>query len=182
MTMVEIGSRVDNFEAPMVKGEQEGEEFTLADTINVEGFTLEDVLGDGPIVLAFFPGVYTPVCRDELCEFRDSYEEFVEFDARVYGISVDTPFAQNQFINDYELNFPLLSDRPIHLIEEFDVVYDEFTHLEDLGYKYDEAFRIPKRSVFVLDEEGNVTYKWVSDDPTNLPDIDEIKEAVGDTH
>lgn len=180
--MMEEGSHVPNFEAPMVKGKHAGEDFTLADTINVEEFFLDEVLGDGPIVLVFFPGVYTPVCRDELCKFRDAFEDFKELDTAIYGISVDTPFAQNQFIDDYDLNFLLLSDNSGELIEKFNAVYDDFSHLEEFGYEYSGTLEIPKRSVFVLDEGGNVTYKWVSDDPTSLPDINEVKQAVTNIH
>jgi peroxiredoxin len=37
---------------------------------------------------------------------------------------------------------------------------------------------IANRAVFVVDEDGTVTYTWVADDPTNEPDYDELIEAV----
>ena len=40
------------------------------------------------------------------------------------------------------------------------------------------GLRASKRSVFVLDKEGNVRYKWVSEDPGVEPDYERVKEEV----
>ncbi|MDY7082527.1 MAG: redoxin domain-containing protein [Halobacteria archaeon] len=157
--MVELNQKAPNFTVPKVDAEEVG------------SFTLENALGDGPIVLAFFPGAFTSVCEEEMCEFRDSLGEFNELNAQVYGVSVDGPFAQQAFINQNDLNFPLLSDFDKRVIDDYDVV------LEDLAGIYGP---VAKRAVFVLDSEGEVTYKWVSDDPGVLPDFDDVKQAVED--
>jgi peroxiredoxin len=38
---------------------------------------------------------------------------------------------------------------------------------------------IANRAVFVLDDDGTVTYRWLADDPTNEPDYGEILDAIG---
>jgi peroxiredoxin len=45
--------------------------------------------------------------------------------------------------------------------------------IEELG-----LYGIANRAVFVVDETGTVTYRWVADDPTNEPDYEELLEAV----
>ncbi|MGC8558630.1 MAG: redoxin domain-containing protein, partial [Nitrososphaeria archaeon] len=65
---------------------------------------------DNNIVLAFFPGAFTSVCTKEMCTFRDSMAKFNKINAKVFGISVDPPFALNAFAKSNNLNFDLLSD------------------------------------------------------------------------
>ena len=79
---IELGQRAPDFTAPCGDGTQ------------VQQFTLSQELGDKNIVLAFFPLAFTPVCTDELCEFRDHLAQLGQLDAKVLGISVDSPFTQ----------------------------------------------------------------------------------------
>ncbi|MDY6776234.1 MAG: redoxin domain-containing protein [Halobacteria archaeon] len=146
------GDTAPRFRVPMADGD-------------VGEFDLEDT--DGTVVLAFFPGAFTPVCTDEMCEMRDSLSEFDDLGAEVYGVSVDTPFALNAFRDENDLNFPLLSDFDKEVIDEYGVRMEELAGLHGLA----------KRSVFVIDDR-EVVYRWVSDDPSVLPDFDEIKDAV----
>jgi len=141
----------------------------LATQDDVDEMTLSDETGDGPVVLAFFPGAFTGVCTDEMCEFRDSLAEFESLGASVYGVSVDGPFAQQAFAEDSDLNFGLVSDFDGEIIEDYDVV------LESLAGVYGP---VAKRSVFVVDDSGAVTYAWVSDDPGVLPEMDDVRAAV----
>lgn len=149
------GERAPDFTLPMSTGE------------DVEDFSLEDALGDSVIVLAFFPGAFTSVCTEEMCEFRDSLDEFEELDAQVLGVSVDTPFALNEYAEKHGLNFNLLSDSYREVIEKYDVVYEDLAGVE-----------VADRAVFVIDEDGYVRYRWVGEDLGVLPDIDEINGVV----
>ncbi len=158
--MVQEGESAPDFTAP------------LATQDDVDEVTLSDELGDGPVVLAFFPGAFTSVCEEEMCEFRDSLADFESLDASVFGVSVDGPFAQQAFAEANDLNFGLVSDFGGDIIADYDVV------LESLAGIYGP---VAKRSVFVLDENGEVTYRWVSDDPGVLPEFDEVRAAVEET-
>lgn len=157
----------------MVEVDQQAPDFTApqATRDDVGNFSLSEALGDGPVVLAFFPAAFTGGCTDEMCSLRDSLGEFEDVGAAVYGVSVDGPFTLQEFAGDNDLNFPLLSDFDRTVIEKYDVVLDSLV---------DVYGPVAKRSVFVLDEDGVVRYRWVSDDPGVLPDVDEIKEAVED--
>jgi peroxiredoxin len=75
--------------------------------------------GTGTTVLAFFPGAFTGVCTEEMCEFRDSMSEFQKLDAEVVGVSVDTPFALEEFAEQNNLDFTLVSDTGKEISEQY---------------------------------------------------------------
>ena len=121
-------------------------------------------------VIAFFPGAFTGVCTKEMCTFRDVLEEFNSLNANVYAISVDSPFSNKAFKEKNQLNFTVLSDLKKRAIKQFDVVFKNFAFVK--------GYTAAKRSVFVVDTQGIVKYKWITDDPTVEPDYNAVKEAV----
>ncbi len=123
-----------------------------------------------PTVLAFFPGAFTGVCTKEMCTFRDSMAKFNELRAQVIGISIDSPFAQKAFADQNKLNFTLLSDFSRQAVRAYDV--------EDRNFVNGLLPGVAKRSVFVLDKDGRVAYKWVTDTPTVEPNYAEVEAAV----
>ncbi|MFW5929384.1 MAG: redoxin domain-containing protein [Halobacteriota archaeon] len=155
--MVEVDDTAPEFTAPVVTADE------------VSTFSLDEALEDGAVVLAFFPAAFTGGCREELCDFRDSLAEFEDVDASVYGVSVDGPFSLQEFAGDNDFGFALVSDFEREVIESYDVKLDSLAGIYG---------PVAKRSVFVIDADGVVRYRWVSDDPSVLPDVDEIREAV----
>ncbi|MFB6152968.1 MAG: redoxin domain-containing protein [Halodesulfurarchaeum sp.] len=154
--MVREGDRAPDFTAPLADGD-------------VSPFTLSEHLDDAPIVLAFFPGAFTGTCTEEMCTFRDGMANFNDVGATVYGVSVDTPFSLNEFRDQYDLQFGLISDHTKEIIDAYDVVMD----FADMGY-----YGVAKRSVFIVDADGEITYRWVSDDAGVQPDYDVVEEAA----
>jgi len=138
-------------------------------TSDHESFALEDHLGDGPVVLAFFPGAFTPPCTNEMVALQEHLTEFQNAGATVFGISADSPFSQGAFREEHGIEFDLVSDMAGDVIRAYDLEID----IEDLG-----LHGIANRAVFVLDADGTVTYSWVADDPTNEPDYDDLLDAV----
>ncbi|HEY3246963.1 MAG TPA: peroxiredoxin [bacterium] len=133
---------------------------------------LSDVLGR-PTVLLFFPGAFTGVCTKEMCAFRDEMNRFTEMGAQVLAISVDSPFAQAAFRDANRLPFTLLSDFGREAVKAFGV--------EDPNFLKGLMAGVAKRSVFVLDAGGTVTYRWVSENPGVEPNYDEVAAAVQQT-
>jgi peroxiredoxin len=87
----------------------------------------------------------------------------------VYGVSVDSPFSQNAFRDELGLEFDLISDSGKEVIDTYGISMD----FEDLGVP-----GVAKRSVFVVDSDGTVSYAWVSDDPGVEPDYEEVEAAA----
>jgi peroxiredoxin len=138
-------------------------------TSDHEEFSLNEVLGNGPVVLAFFPGAFTPPCTNEMVALQERLDGFDDAGATVLGLSADSPFCLGAFRDEHGLEFDLVSDTSRGAIRDYGVEID----LPDLG-----LHGVANRAVYVLDEEGSITYDWVADDPTNEPDYDEILDAV----
>ena len=65
-------------------------------------------------------------------------------------------------------DFPLLSDYNKEIIPQYGIQYEDLAGFKGLA----------KRSVFVIDQDSTVKYKWVTDDPGVLPDLDEVIAAI----
>lgn len=122
------------------------------------------------VVVAFFPAAFTGVCEKELCTFRDSMAELNGLNAKVVGVSVDAPFANNAFAARNGLEFPLWSDYTREGVRAFGVALENFAGLP--GYV------AAQRSVFVLDETGKVTWEWIAPNPGVEPDYAAVKAAL----
>lgn len=131
-------------------------------------FSLADNLGKKKTVLLFFPFAFTSVCQEELCSVSGGLDQFAALDADVWGISVDSPFAQDAFARNAGITIPLLSDFNKETAAAYDVLYGDL-----LGFK-----GVAKRSAFVVDKNGLVVYSWSSDDPKQLPPFAEIQAAL----
>lgn len=138
-------------------------------TSDHEAFDLGDHLGDGPVVLAFFPGAFTPPCTNEMVALQERLDEFGAAGATVFGVSADSPFSQGAFREEHGIEFDLVSDMAGDAIREYGLEMD----IPNLG-----LYGIANRAVFVVDDDGTVTYSWVADDPTNEPDYEELIAAV----
>ncbi|RQG90281.1 peroxiredoxin [Natrarchaeobius halalkaliphilus] len=155
--MPETGDTAPDFTVPLANGD-------------VDSFTLSAALEEeAPVVLAFFPGAFTGVCTDEMCTFQGRLSAFEAVDASVYGISRDSPFSLNEFREQNDLEFGLLSDFNGEVIGEYGIEMD----FDDLG-----VYGVAKRSVFVVDADGEIVYSWVSDDPGIEPEYAEVEAAV----
>ncbi|MEA5386233.1 redoxin domain-containing protein [Haloarculaceae archaeon H-GB11] len=154
--MVGEGDTAPDFTVPLANGD-------------VDEFTLSEELDDAPIVLAFFPGAFTEVCSHELATFQERLDEFADAGASVYGVSVDSPFSLNAFRDELDLSFDLLSDFEKEVIDEYGIAMD----FDGLG-----VYGVAKRSVFVVDGDGEISYAWVSDDPGVEPDYDDVLDAI----
>ena len=146
----------------------EAPDFQLPD-IDMKMQKLSDYRGK-EIVLAFFPAAESPVCTKEMCAFRDSLDELKNYGAQVIGASVDGPFANKIFTENRHLNFPVLSDYKREVINKYGIVMENLGPLE--GYK------AAKRSIFIIDRNGKIQYKWISDNPLIEPNYQEVKRAL----
>jgi len=147
---LDIGARAPDFDLPAAGGTR---------------VHLYEMLGKGPVVLLFYPLDWSPVCTNELCGIRDGLREFQGLGVQVVGISVDSIFSHAAFAERHGIPFPLLSDFNRDVCTAYGV-----KHQEILGLK-----GIAKRSVFIIGTDGCVRYRWVSEDPSVLPDIAAIK-------
>ncbi|WP_459193969.1 redoxin domain-containing protein [Halosimplex sp. J119] len=154
--MVDVGDTAPEFKAPLANGD-------------VSEFTLSEQLDEAPLVLVTFPGAFTGVCTHEMETFEERLDEFENFGASIYGISVDTPFALNAFRDDSGLSFGLISDTNRRIVDAYDLSMD----FASMGVE-----DVAKRAVIVVDGDREVRYAWVAEDPGIEPDYDEVRDAV----
>jgi len=131
---------------------------------------LSDVIAGKPAVLVFFPAAFSGVCTKEMCSFRDSAGKFNAVSSQVVGISVDAPFAQSAFAQANQIEYPLLSDFTRRAVKAFGI--------EDPAFAGGALPGVAKRSVFVLDKNGVVRWKWIGESPSNEPNYDEVAAAA----
>lgn len=124
-------------------------------------------------ILAFFPAAESPVCTAEMCALRDSLDLLRDLGANVIGISIDGPFANKFFVQNHHLNFPVLSDYKRDIIGKYGIMMKDLASLKD--------YNAAKRSVFILDENSNIIYRWISDNPLIEPNYNEIKDILKKT-
>lgn len=144
-------------------------DFSLPDTDN-RTVSLDELVQQGPVVIAFFPFAFSGVCDKEMCTFRDSFTPLQRVDARLVGISVDSTFSLRAFAQTYNLQFPLLSDFNKKVMKLYGVLHGQWVAL---GYK-----GVAKRSVFLVDGRGILRYRWITDVPTEEPPYQELVKAV----
>jgi peroxiredoxin len=152
----------------MVMIGQKAPEFTLIG-VDMKPKNLSDWKGR-KLVLAFYPGAFTGACKKEMCALRDDVAKLEKLNAQVIGVSVNDPFSQRAFSDENMINFPLLCDYNREVIRLYEV-----EHLDFAGLK---SYVAAKRSVFILDNEGVIRYKWVSNDPRIEPNYEEIKKTL----
>ncbi len=135
---------------------------------------LSDLIGKSNIVLLFVPMAFTGGCTAELCSISNGISEYDSLDAKVLGISGDNPFAQEAWAKKEGITIPLLSDYEHEVTKAYGVAYEQFLPAKNLTMG-----GVSKRSVFVLDKEGVVRHTEVLDIPSEQPDFDAVKAALG---
>jgi peroxiredoxin len=145
-------------------------DFTLKtkDSEGVRDVTLSDNFGKTNTVLLFFPGAFTHVCHQEMCDFTRDLESYTKLDATVYGITNDTPFVLEEWTNQIKIGFPLLSDFQKDVSKLYDVVWPDFAGLGPGT----------ARAVFVIDREAVIRHSEQTPTLLDLPNYEAIENAL----
>jgi peroxiredoxin len=126
--------------------------------------SLSELLGR-PVILAFYPADFSPVCGDQMALYNEILPEFRKFGAELLGISVDGVWCHEEFARSRHLHFPLLAD---------------FEPKGEVARKY-QAYRagdgVSERALFVIDKKGMIAWSYCSPVAVN-PGADGILEAL----
>jgi peroxiredoxin len=118
-----------------------------------------------PVILAFYPADWSPVCGDQMALYNEILPEFREHGAELLGISVDGVWCHAAFARDRKLHFPLLSDfEPKGAVSR---LYGAYRHKEGTS----------ERALFVLDSDGIIRWSYCSPVGVN-PGADGILNAL----
>lgn len=149
-----IGSPAPDFTLP----------YATKDEIVMEGIALSDVVGESLVVLAFYPANWSGGCTAQLCMYRDNFSALQDLNATILAISGDYVFSHHEWAKQENFPFKLLSDN----FHEAGKLYD--------SYNTERGFN--RRTVFVIDYDGNIAYKDMNYSVADESDYLALKEAL----
>ena len=118
-----------------------------------------------PVILAFYPADWSPVCGDQMALYNEILPEFQKHGAELIGVSVDGVWCHEAFAKDRHLHFPLAAD---------------FEPKGQIAMSYG-AYRaeegVCERALFVIDRNGVIAWSYRSPIAIN-PGADGILEAL----
>ncbi|HUK85570.1 MAG TPA: cytidylate kinase family protein [Candidatus Acidoferrum sp.] len=141
---------------------------------------LKEFLGQ-KVVLVFFVGAFTTECTKEICVFRDSMARLIDLKAQIVGIDVNVPISNKVLAVKNKLPFPILSDYKREVLETYGLEVTDYPGRQGQFVACcwgSGCYPIAKRSIFILDETGIVRLKWVSNNPSDEPNYDEIRKVL----
>ncbi len=138
-------------------------EFSLNVTPD-QKLSLSDLRGK-PVILAFYPADWSPVCGDQMALYNEIMPEFQKFGAELIGVSVDGVWCHEAFAQDRHLHFPLAAD-----FEPKGAVAKSYG-------AYRTADGVSERALFVIDQNGVIAWSYCSPIAIN-PGADGILQAL----
>jgi thioredoxin-dependent peroxiredoxin len=146
MAKVDVGDRAPDFELPGTGGR----------TYKLSEFRGRDV------VLAFYPGDFTPVCTKQFCAYRDDQERIEALGLKLLGISPQSVDSHERFAGEYELTVTLLADEDRSVARAYGVA----------------AGPLVRRAIFLVDAEGIVRYRHAALVGASFQDVDDLEHAA----
>jgi peroxiredoxin len=118
------------------------------------------------VVLAFYPGDWTPVCSSELSLLQETLEQVHGYNAEIVGLSCDSCHSHRAWAEQLHLTMPLLSDFWPH--GETARAYGVFRDHEGAS----------ERALMFVDAAGTIREVWVAEDPDIAPGLNVVFEAL----
>jgi peroxiredoxin Q/BCP len=147
VSKLKVGQRAPDFELEGVGGKT---------------YRLED-FGDTGVILAFYPGDFTPVCTKQFCSYRDDGDRIEALGVPMLGVSPQSVDSHEKFTAKHNLKVPLLADTDKSVAKAYGVVGPG---------------GMIRRSVFLIDENGIVRYRDVALLGLTFRDVEDLEEAV----
>lgn len=129
---------------------------------------LSDNFGKKQTVLLFYPLAFTGTCTQEMCDTTAGLAQYSSLGAEVYGISVDSPFANEAWAKQHKIGITLLSDLNKTTTQAYDVVFRNLAGVGDTS----------ARAAFVIGKDGVIKYSEQTPTPKDLPNFDAVKAAL----
>ena len=139
-------------------------DFTLK-TANKENWHLSDLRGKKNVVLAFVPYAFSSVCSAQLPSYEAELDRFKDFATEVVSISMDSQYSLSAWEKSMHTTFPLLSD-----------FYPQGQVVDTYGVRHPAG--MPERALFVIDKEGIIRFIEVMHSPGDMPDNEDLFEAL----
>ena len=168
-----VGKKAPSFSASAVVN---GGEF-------VDGFSLDQFVGQKYVVFYFYPADFTFVCPTEIIAFQEKIEEFQKRNVAVVGCSVDSKHSHWKWLQTElkdggikGVKYPLVADPALNIAENYDVLAGSYEYTDEGEASF---IGIPEayRGLFLIDKEGVVRHQIVNDMPLGRS-IEEVLRLV----
>lgn len=153
-----VGSKAPDFNLKSKKGDA------------IEDIHLASLLGQSNVVLCFFPLAFTGVCTQEMCDITAGLAAYDGLNAKVIGISVDSPFSQEAWAKKENITITLASDLNKKTAADYGVLLDDLA-----GFGSASA-----RAAFVIDRQGVIQYAEQTPTPKELPNFEAIQSKLAE--
>jgi len=153
---ISVGTKAPDFTLKTKRGE------------DLKDIKLSENFGKKKTVLLFFPLAFTGVCTKEMCDVSSGLSAYEKLDAAVYGISVDSPFAQEAWAEKEKIQIPLLSDLNKEVSKAYGTLLPDLIGLGSVS----------ARAAFVIDKAGVIQYSEQTPTPIELPNFEKIKSTL----
>ena len=140
--------------------------YATRDSLAREDLKLSDLIGKGPLVLAFYPADWSGGCTKEMCTFRDNFSALQELDAQVLALSGDYVYSHFEWAKHHELPFTLVSDYCGKVAKQYD--------------SWNDQYGMCKRTVFLIDNQGKIAYRDLEYSVKDQNGFEDLKKALAD--
>ncbi len=144
---------------------------------------LKDLLKKGKVVLVFYRGQWCPYCNKYLQRLEDSLSLIKEKGATLVAVTPELPENISKTVEKTKAEFPVLHDEGLKIMKAYDVEFEVpenvLTRYRNGGIKIDEnngknGNFLPIPATYIIDKEGNITYRFFNPDYKKRPSVQEI--------
>lgn len=140
--------------------------YSTKDSISRSPVSLSDLVGKRALVLAFYPADWSGGCTKEVCTMRDNFAALQALDAEILAISGDYVWSHHEWAKALNLPFKLLSDHAHQVAKLYN--------------SYNEKSLYNRRTVYVVDKQGKISYVNLQYSVGDLNDFEKLKSALAD--
>ena len=134
----------------------------------LKDITLSENFGKKQTVLLFFPLAFTSVCTQEMCDTTAGLGAYEKLGADVIAISVDSPFAQEAWVNANKIKLTVVSDLNKETTKAYGVLFPGLAGIGDTA----------ARAAFVIGKDGVIKYAEQTPTPKDLPNFAAVQAAL----
>lgn len=150
---------------------------------------LKDLRKKGKVVLVFYRGQWCPYCNRYLSQLSDSLQAIGELGATVVAVTPETPENVGKTVEKTKASFSILTDEGLKIMKAYDVEFDvpenTLARYKNTGLNIAEnnganGNVLPIPATYIIDKEGNITYRFFNADYKKRPSVAEILKNLQD--
>jgi len=145
--------------------------------------SLSGYLDKSAVVLSFYRGGWCPYCNLELHALQKSLPQIETAGAKLVAISPETPDHSLSTREKNELAFDVLHDKENYVAKSFGLVFVlpevlrpiyQGAGIDIPGHNGDTSFELPMPATYIVNQQGEITYRFVDVDYTKRLEPAEI--------